>query len=439
MILRIKRLSAEFAWICLGQLMAVAAGAFGVRLLTYKLSPSIYGDLAIGVTIAVLAQQVILVPLGSGFLRFFSGAHEEGKLYIYIKAIKLLLIKATVLITAVSVIFIIALFLLGYTKWIILFSLAFLYSLASGYNIILDYIQNAARQRKVVALHQAAGQWLHFFIPVGLISLWGGYSWIVMLGYIVAALLILSSQLLFFRNKIISLAFITERAEASPDALNRYTRQILLYVWPFATWGLFTWLQVVSSRWALLSFTDSGQVGLYSILYQFGCYPVIILSGLTFQMVSPVYFSRAGSGNDSRRVAKTITLNNYLFLIAVIATLAAVALSWVFHNEIFAFLAAPEYRSVSWLLPLLVLSGGLFSIGQVINMTFFVKTDTRILIYPKIVSAVFGVVLNYLGAYFYGLIGVALAGIVFPLMYLVWILILYSTKIGLQKNEYIAN
>ncbi|MCU0666033.1 MAG: hypothetical protein MUF05_02950 [Candidatus Omnitrophica bacterium] len=426
MLVRIKKLSIEMAWICLGQFLVVSGGVFGVRLLTYKLSPSIYGDLAIGMTVAIVAQQAILLPLGLCSLRFFPVAHEDGQLYVFIKAVKLLLTKATTLIVAVSVVLLIILFSFGYTKWLWLFTLASLYSIFAGYNIVLDHIQNAARQRKVVALHQGIGQWLHFFIPIGLISLWGARSSIVMFGYIIASLVVLSSQLVFFRNRILRLIPAAEKIEVPTDILNKYNRQLFHYAWPFATWGLFTWAQIASSRWALFYFTDSRNVGLYSVLYQFGCYPIVIFSGMVLQMVSPVFFSQAGAGNDSYRVTTTLKWNNLLIIMAVMSTLVSIAFSWIFHNEIFSLLVAPEYRSVSRLLPLLVLSGGLFAIGQVINMTFFVKADTKVLIYPKILSAVFGVLLNYLGAYFYGLNGVVIAGICFPLMYLSWILIIYA-------------
>jgi O-antigen/teichoic acid export membrane protein len=57
------------------------------------------------------------------------------------------------------------------------------------------------------------------------------------------------------------------------------------------------------------------------------------------------------------------------------------------------------------------------------------------------VSAVIGVLLNYLGAYFYGLSGVIIAGIVFPLIYLIWIIliIIFDKKRVDPDNEYTAH
>ncbi|MFH1309175.1 MAG: oligosaccharide flippase family protein [Candidatus Omnitrophota bacterium] len=429
MTLNIKKISAETAWIFLGQLMVVAGSIFGIRVLTYLLSPSTYGNLAIGMTAVVLVQEIILNPLGHSFLRYFSSAYEDKQLSVYFKTVRFLLTRATVLVVVVAVISVIGLFLTGNTKWIGLFSLAFLYALFSGYNVVLNYIQNAARQRKVVALHQGIGQWLRFLIPVGLIGLWGADSFVVMFGYVIAALIILISQVMFLKKNFITL--ITTTIEKVPiDVLNKYGRKIFAYAWPFATWGLFTWAQFVSSRWALLSFATIRDVGFYSVLYQFGCYPIIVVSGAVSQVLTPVLFSRAGSGDDLTRVTNTIRLNYGLILAAGIVTVMFVAGSYMFHKKIFSLIVAPEYCLVSSLLPLFVLSGGLLAGGFMLNVMFMIKANTKVLIYPKIVTAILGVVLNYLGAYFYGLIGVVVAGVAFPLVYFVWIVMLHI----LDKN-----
>lgn len=418
--LHIRRLSAELTWICFGQLMVIAGTVFGVRLLTYKLSPSIYGDLAIGMTAVIVAQQIFFGPLGNSFLRFFSYAHEKGELYAYVKAVRFLLAKATLLIAVITAISIIGLFLSMHTEWVWLFFLAFVYSLFLGYNIVLDYIQNAARQRKIVALHQGLGQWVHFLIPVSLIGVFGQRSSIVMFGYIVAAVIVLSSQLRFFKKKITVL--FAETVEKVPTGVvNKYVKQIFVYAWPFSLWGLFVWAQFASSRWALAFFATTKEVGLYAVLYQFGYYPIIVISGVISQLLVPVLFSRAGSGNDSIRVANTIKLNNFLILVAGVATIIFVVLACIFHKDFFSLVVAPEYRSMSSFLPLLVLSGGLLAVGQMINIIFLIRTETKLLIYPKVITAIFGVFLNYSGACFYGLKGVVAAGVAFPLVYLVWV------------------
>src|SRR5438874_2297495 len=50
------------------------------------------------------------------------------------------------------------------------------------------------------------------------------------------------------------------------------------YAWPFAAWGIFTWMQTASDRWALQG-RGTSEVGFYAALYQLGYYPMTLLSG----------------------------------------------------------------------------------------------------------------------------------------------------------------
>jgi len=76
----------EGFWIVLGQVMMVTGSLVGVRLLTELLSPSSYGELALGMTIATLVNQTILGPLGGGVTRFYAPAIEYGDLSGYLNA-----------------------------------------------------------------------------------------------------------------------------------------------------------------------------------------------------------------------------------------------------------------------------------------------------------------------------------------------------------------
>jgi hypothetical protein len=56
--------------------------------------------------------------------------------------------------------------------------------------------------------------------------------------------------------------------------------------------------------------------------------------------------------------------------------------------------------------------------------------DTRVLIAPKIGTAVAGIVLRVAGAYWMGLRGVVAASVVFSLMYLAWVVALNRRAAG---------
>lgn len=77
------KLSKEIVLIFLGQVIAVLGSQFGVRMLTGKLSPSIYGEISLALTIGVLFQEIIFGPLSGSFLRFFSIARERNEMNVF--------------------------------------------------------------------------------------------------------------------------------------------------------------------------------------------------------------------------------------------------------------------------------------------------------------------------------------------------------------------
>ena len=47
---------------------------------------------------------------------------------------------------------------------------------------------------------------------------------------------------------------------------------------------------------------------------------------------------------------------------------------------------------------------------------------------PKIVTALFGVIFNFLGAYWYGILGIVGAGFLFSIMYFIWMVMLVNER-----------
>ncbi len=415
---RFQRLAGEAFWVGLGQAAAALGGLIGVRFLTHALSPTSYGELALGMTVATLTQQAVLGPLSAAFLRFFAPAREANRLPAYLWGVWKLLLQATLVLIVVAGLLCLGLWASGHVNWLGLVLAAFLYSLLSGYNSALDGMQNAARQRPVVAWHQGLGQWLRPLAAVALVAALGSYSTVAMLGYVLASMCVLASQLVFFQRKILG----PFRHMPVQGRAGGWTRQVREYAWPFATWGLFTWVQSSSDRWALQTFGVTSDVGFYAVLYQLGYYPITLLSGMMIQLIEPVLFSRAGDGTDAGRMAHARRLNNLLVAGTMLLTLLATTLAFLLHSWLFSWLVAPQYRGVSMFLPWMVLSGGLFTSGQVATLSLMTGIKTRSLIAPKILTALLGILLNFAGAVWLGLPGVVCAGLVFSFCYFAWVL-----------------
>lgn len=422
---RFRRLSREFLWIGLGQTATVVGAVVGVRILTGVLPPDAYGRLALGMTVATLVTQTILGPLGNAATRFFAPAREADALWSYLAAVKTLLVQATGGVLLLAVVLCLGLVATGHSQWIGLALAAMLFALLSGYNSVLNGVQNAARQRAIVALHHGLATWGRFLLAAALVLWVGASSTFAMLGYAAAMLIVLASQSWFFRRTLAS-GFDAPRATQSQHG--RWRTGILTYAWPFGVWGLPAWVQLASDRWALQGFASIDDVGRYAVLYQLGYYPITICTSLMVQLVSPVFFQRAGDASDRSRLERVYRLNRMLTIAALVFTGIATLGAYAMHEWVVRFLVASQYRTISWLLPGMVLAGGLFASGQLAVVSLLSGVQTRALILPKVATAVLGVLLNVVGAAFYGIPGVVAAMVIAATGYLLWILSLATVR-----------
>lgn len=425
---RFQRLSKEGFWIVFGQAIAVLGALVGVRVLTELLDPTAYGELALGLTIATLVNQTILGPLNQGTTRFYSPAVERGDVHGYFSAVWWLVAFATGAVVLMILFAIIVLQLSKHAQWIAIAVTALIFAILSGYNSIFSGIQNAARQRSVVALHQGINSWIKFLVAAGLMVILGASSTNAMIGYALATVIVLASQVYFFRKLLPGPGDeITTKKE--------WRQKIWNFSWPISTFGLFTWMNVISDRWALELFSSTYEVGQYAALYQIGYYPVSLASGLVMQFLSPILYQRAGPATDLQRVVEVYGMSWRLTFMSLVITGVVFLIVLVFHDRLFRIFVAKEYLSVSYLLPWMILAGGIFVSGQTLALGLMSQMKTKVQIFPKISTAVIGVMLNFILAYQFGIDGVVAAAVCFSLLFLFWYIALTIRNHELHKKR----
>jgi O-antigen/teichoic acid export membrane protein len=426
----ILRVAPEAFFVVSGQVVGAAGNIFAIRILTTLLPPAGYGQLALALTGAVLAQQLVFGPIGTACIRYFAPAQESGELGTYTRAIAKMFLAGTLALGVIALA--VGFFLLETARLNLLPSLVAAAGFAwlSSADSMIDGIQNAARQRKIVALHQGIGAWLRLGIVVAvaryLTQNANSILWSYSAGY---ALLILSQ--LYFLSRTLGQAM--RRTEVvgpesgrtnAPHATGPMLRSMWTYTWPFSAWGVFSWIQASSDRWALGAFAGLDQVGLYQSVYQVGYYPISMLTQFLLQVSTPIIFQRAGSGTDTGRRINAEELNNLLTRVVLAATALGAIASFLGGHRLLALVLAPAYRAHSPLISLLILASGCFAAGQIKSLNFMTSLSTHRLIAPKIVTAVAGAGLIVLGARYRGSYGVALAQLCFSLLYLGWIFLL---------------
>jgi O-antigen/teichoic acid export membrane protein len=426
---RFQHLGQEVVWIILGQVATAVGSLVGVRFLTELVNPTVYGELAIWLTVATLVNQTVMGPLGAGITRFYSAAMENNDLSGYLNAVRQLVLFATSIITLIMLVASVSLLIVGQTGWIANTLAALLFALIVGYNSILSGIQNAARQRSIVALHQGLESWTRFLAAAGLIFLFGATSSVILLGYVVGIILVLGSQFSFFRKVVPKVTTVAIKE-------TNWHRQVWDYSWPFLLWGIFTWVQIASDRWALQFFATPQELGMYAVLFQLGYYPISMITGMTLQFLAPIFYQRAGDASDNRRNASVNNLGWYLTSFSLGMTFLVVLVAFFFHKQIFLVFVATEYERVSYLLPWMMLSGGLFAAGQTVSLSLMSQLKTRRMVIAKITTALFGVTFNFAGAYWYGTTGVITASILFSMSYLLWMTVLLLSE---RVNDKVCN
>jgi O-antigen/teichoic acid export membrane protein len=410
---RLRRLSREGLWVVVGQAAAVLGGLAGVRLLTELLDPAAYGELALGLTVATLIHQTVLGPLGSGLTRYYAPAVERGELGGYLRATRELVLSATGVVALLIPLAVILLVLTGRQAWIPIAVAALVYALLSGQNSILSGIQNAARQRSIVALHQGVEPWARFGIAAALLWWLGARSAVAMLGYAVAAFLVLGSQFLFFRRTVL-------RSPAGACADGSWRERIWKYSWPMAVTGVTSWGFFASQRWALELFASTADVGYFSAVFQIGFTPFSLAGGALLSLFMPIVFGRAGDGEDQRRVALVSGSILRFCLAASSFVLLSTAIAAVFHDAIFRVLVAGEYREISRYLPLAVLAGGIFQVSLLLSTIVLASTRTRLLMPLNTIGNSTAVVLNLFFTQRFGMRGLLAAMVIGSAVHLAW-------------------
>ena len=424
----LKRLSREFVWVVIGQAAALVGGIVGIKLLTSSLGTKGYGELALGQTVALLFNQVLFGPIGQSFFRFFSVFREHKQLsglFFFLRKLFLWLTPIILILSALIALFL-GMSLSGKWGWLILASAGF--GLLDGANGIYQIMQNAARQRAIVALHQGMIRWLQPLAAVGMVMLIRQSGSVAMLGFCIGTLAILISQRYFFVRMIF-------KGKIEKDKNQQLISKTLLrYAYPFAIWGVVTWGQISSDRWALQTFLGEHEVGLYAVLFQLGNMPISLVTGLLIQLSSPIIFERIGDASDANRVHSALRWIGVNVAIFSTFVLLVIAITWSMHGKLFRWTTAQDFWEVSFLLPLVCLGAGLFQLGQIFSIVGQAFNKVQMYIMPKVSVGVLAAVLNFILCRKFGLKGVIMTLIIVGISYSVWTGLLARKLIAERLN-----
>jgi O-antigen/teichoic acid export membrane protein len=411
-----------------GQVVSAIGALVLLRVLTEYLNPSEYGNLALGLTAAALVNQVVLGGITAGIGRYYSIASEKNDLFSYLNASRQIVGIATLIVIVIAVLTVTALFGLGYSQWAGLAVSALVFSLFSGYNAILSGIQNSARNRAIASFHGVLEAVLKIPLAIGMMLCLGASSMAAILGYAFSSLIVTASQLIFLKH-------LTIQPDTKEIPNSNWSSEICSYSWPFSVFGIFTWMQQISDRWALQTFASEHDVGLYAVVFQLGFVPIGIVTGIAMTFLAPILYQRSGDAKNLERNASVHLLAWRITIIGLFITVLASGFAFFMHAQIFQLLVSEKYYSVSSFLPWVILAGGFFANGQILALKLMSEMKPLDMAAAKIVTALIGITLNYYFAFIYALKGVVIALFVFSFIYFNWMALLASHTPRLTNDE----
>lgn len=427
---RVRSIGLETLWVILGNIASVIGSLLSVRLITEFIAPDEYGRLALSLTVVGLSNQTITGGLIASINRHWSIAYDQQSLPAYVSASKRLFGKASAFTGGLGVVALIALAAFQRTELILILIPSVIFSITSGLNSALTGVQNAARQRSLVAGLTILDTILKMAL-IAVVGTMGASTSIAVLWCYCAT----SCALTGLQWQILTRRFNLERlhSAASPQDIDQWSRRLWQYAWPFSTWGLFTWAQMASDRWALQAHTNAAEVGTYAVVYQLGYAPILLASGLLTTLLGPILFQQAGDATDPQRNKKVSRITWILAGIIIACSLIGAALAVAIGDWIFSFLVAANYRDAARYLPPMIASSGLFAAGQTLSLKTYSDMTVKSTIPIKIGTALLGIGLNVWLAALYGLPGVVWASLIFSLSYCGSIAILIHSTSSLPR------
>lgn len=396
-------------WLFIGHSASFLGALLMVRLLTSYLEPAQYGHLALSLTLLTLVGQLVSGPLAAAVARYYSIASEREGLEIYAGSVRRLIFYFALVVLIVSAIAAVISFFIFGLYWTKAVLGVFTYALFTGANSVFIGILNAARRRRAVAIFQILEWSLKLGAVLVVIAVFEASQVNIIFAFCCATSAMLAAHFLVSMK--------LAGAQVSAGHSSKLRNEILAYSWPFSIWGVFTWAQLSSDRWALELFEGAEVLGLFAVLYQIGYAPLSQLVRLTIASASPLIYDLAGDASDAGRASSAHNMGLRLAIAGASLTAGFFFIATMLHREVFEIVVGPGYEKSSIYLPWVVSAGGLFGIGQILSLNLMARMLTRQLLLIKVVASCFGVLANVIGAYTFGLLGIIIALNFFSFIY----------------------
>ncbi|XZE45319.1 lipopolysaccharide biosynthesis protein [Pirellulaceae bacterium SH467] len=418
--MQVRKLTGEAFVVVVGQTISIAASILLIKYATDLFDAAPLGRALLATTITGLSGQLITGGVGAGLQKQFASARESNALCAFRKSANLVIVLATccasLVTTLLSLIALYAQVLDSYTTVLLLGT----HAISSSINSLHLGLFAAARMRKTVAITSVVESTGRIAVLPLIVTHLGATSESFLLAFLIPGLVVSIPLLLRWRYYLSPSPTPLVKSDASSGD---FVKQVLRFAWPYTTWGILTSVHQVSDRWSLEIFCSSADIAIYAIAFQIGYSPIVLLTNICINFITPIFF-QLGSKSSSSTRKQLHSLTYKLALLILFATLVG-SIGFSVTSSLFqSSVLDSRYSDSLSLVCVLIISGGAFAIGQTLSITILSVSTSRAILAPKIGTAIIGIIINIIAAYCSGPIGVAYGSLAFSLIYVLWMLII---------------
>lgn len=429
----------EALWVFVGQAGTAAAGLVGIKLLTHVLAPSEFGRLALANTIVALIGSSLFGPLGQGIMRFWAISRDRGNLDVFYVVSNRYARYAIYIAFILTLILAASFGLIKGINWTTLLTLSLIVGVVTGWLGLRISVFTAARKRKQIVLLNTGNAFLRPVIAAVLVVLIASDASWAMVGYLLAAFLILLIAERLYRHTVSETSSSILESDKTASLSEGLGKEIFSFCWPFLVWGIFGWVYMSSDRWALQTFYGTEVVGAYAVVSQLAVYPLIFGSGFLSTLFIPIAFQRGGDLTNRHNIVSANKLLAVMTGVYILGAVILISLFSVFHYPLVLLISNAQFAKFSFLLPWLTTVWGLFYLGQVLSAFGMLANKPQIYIMPKLVSAIVAGVSTFYLASKIGPVGVVWGLAAAGFVYALWCIIIAWRLVGGLQEERLGN
>jgi O-antigen/teichoic acid export membrane protein len=399
----------EIYAVFLGQGLTAVGAFFGIRLMTEYLSPQVFGQYKLLLSLISLLTGLLARPFLQYIMRAYHDSSVEEERLDFTNAARSILVKY---LAVLGLVFSVVFTLWGSSGRITIIDVL-LISILFVVQALLEFERSCAitRNEQIAAgIMGASRSWL---VPVGIvISSFYMESITFLLVANTLVLTLLYGYTLFWLSKnqrqITGIEAPVERARLEISAAVKFG-------WPLVIVGLLGWIVHESDRFFLNYFLSDHAVGIYSAAYGLVASPFTIVVGMAAQLFYPIVFKAAG---ESDRVKEQFILRSMLALSSAFCAIGVVFI-WIFGPQIAQLALGVEYREEALGLFVWLAAGyGLLGVAMSFDLAAFGENKTKRIMFSYLLSALINVSLNFYLIPLYGAKGAAVATMFALLSYL---------------------